>query len=43
MNLFTRQKQTHKHRKTNLGLPKGKGEEEGQIKRMVSTDRYYNI
>ena len=29
--------------KTNLGLPKGEGEEEGQIKRMGSKDRDYNI
>ena len=25
MNLYTKQKQTHRHRKKNLWLPKGKG------------------
>ena len=39
MNLFTKLKQTHRHRKQNYGYQKGKGEG-GQIRSMGLTDTH---
>ena len=43
INLFTKEKQTHKTSKTNLWLPKGKGGDEGQIKHLGLTYTHHYI
>ena len=41
MNLFTKQKQTHRCRKQTYGYQRGKGGKEGQISSMGLTDTNY--
>ena len=41
MDLFPKQKETHKHRKQNLWLSKGKVEWEAEIKRLGLTYTHY--
>ena len=38
MNLYTKQKQNHRHRKQTYGYQTGEGRREGQIKSMGLTD-----
>ena len=38
MNLYTKQKQTHRHRQQIYGYQRGKGGKEGQIRSMGLTD-----
>ena len=41
MNVYKKQKQTHRHRKQTYGCQGGKGEWEGQIRSMELTDTNY--
>ena len=41
MNLYTEQKQTHRHRKQIYGYQRGEGAGEGQIKGMGLTETNY--
>ena len=41
MNVFTRQKKTHRHRKQTYGYQRGEGGGEGQIRTTVLTDTNY--
>ena len=41
MNLFTKQKQTHTHRKQSYGYQRGEGGKEGQIRSLGLTDTHY--
>ena len=43
MNLYTKQKQNHRHRKQTHGYQKGEGEREGQVGSMGLTDTNYYI
>ena len=43
MNLFTKQKQTHRHSKQTYGYQRGEGREEGQIRGMGLTETKYYI
>ena len=41
MNLYSKQKQTHRHRKQTYGYQWGKGREQGKIRGMGLTDMNY--
>ena len=43
MNIYTKQKQTHRHRKQNCGYQRGERRGEGQIRGMRLTDTNYRI
>ena len=43
MNLFTKQKQTHRHREQTCGCQGGRWEEEGRIGSLGLADANYNI
>ena len=43
MNVYIKEKQTHRHRKQTCGNQRGEGREEGQIRGLGLTDTNYYI
>ena len=41
MNIYAKQKQTHRYRKQTCGYQRGEGNGEGQIRSLGLTDTYY--